>query len=261
MKSFSFLFLLLLLLCLLTACGGGGTPIDSGEPPAASDSAAESLPIDTRPAPQPPFTVKVICTIPDGVVFSGGDTVQTVMTAAEFEPLTLTVGEDYVYSGYEIDGQRYEGNTVILPEGELTGDTEIRVLVSYLTSELPVVSVHTNGNAVESRNEYVDMTLSLTGAEQELISVPGLLEIVVYEGQSRRGQAHNAIVAEIFPDLDFCEKNGITDIAAYFKPFIDEYNKGAVAYKKIAQLKVRREEFPKNTLRKIMRFKLDMSID
>jgi hypothetical protein len=177
MKSFSFLFLLLLLLCLLTACGGGGTPIDSGEPPAASDSAAESLPIDTRPAPQPPFTVKVTCTIPDGVVFSGGDTVQTVMTAAEFEPLTLTVGEDYVYSGYEIDGQRYEGNTVILPEGELTGDTEIRVLVSYLTSELPVVSVHTNGNAVESRNEYVDMTLSLTGAEQELISVPGSIRL------------------------------------------------------------------------------------
>ncbi len=96
--------------------------------------------------------------------------------------------------------------------------------------------------------------------ENELISIPGLLEIVVYEGQSRRGQAHNAIVAEIFPDKDYCEKNGITDAAAYFKPFIDEYNRGAVAYKKIAQLKIRREEFPKNTLRKIMRFKLDTTI-
>ena len=32
-------------------------------------------------------------------------------------------------------------------------------------------------------------------------------------------------------------------------------------YKKIAVLKVREEEFPKNTLRKILRFKLDMSID
>ena len=34
-----------------------------------------------------------------------------------------------------------------------------------------------------------------------------------------------------------------------------------VPYKKIGILKVRQEEFPKNTLRKIMRFKLDMSID
>jgi hypothetical protein len=35
----------------------------------------------------------------------------------------------------------------------------------------------------------------------------------------------------------------------------------AVPYKKIAVLKVREEEFPKNTLRKILRFKLDMTID
>ena len=45
------------------------------------------------------------------------------------------------------------------------------------------------------------------------------------------------------------------------KPYIDEYNRNAVSYKKIGVLKVRTEEFPKNTLRKIMRFKLDMSID
>ena len=42
---------------------------------------------------------------------------------------------------------------------------------------------------------------------------------------------------------------------------MDDYNKTAVPYKKVQILKVRDEEFPKNTLRKIMRFKLDMSID
>jgi hypothetical protein len=42
---------------------------------------------------------------------------------------------------------------------------------------------------------------------------------------------------------------------------VDDYNRKAVPYKKIAVLKVRKTEFPKNTLRKIMRFKLDMSID
>jgi long-chain acyl-CoA synthetase len=57
------------------------------------------------------------------------------------------------------------------------------------------------------------------------------------------------------------KKNGITDARAHLMPFINEYNKNAVPYKKIGIVKIRDEEFPKNTLRKIMRFKLDMSID
>ena len=97
--------------------------------------------------------------------------------------------------------------------------------------------------------------------ENELMSVPGVLDIIVYEGQSVRGITYNAIVAEIYPDKDFFEKNGIEDIKEYFKPFVDKYNRGAVPYKKIAVLKVRKTEFPKNTLRKIMRFKLDTTID
>ena len=97
--------------------------------------------------------------------------------------------------------------------------------------------------------------------ENELIATPGVQDIIVYEGQSKRGLEHNAIVAEVFPDADFVSKNGIEDVYAYLKPFIDEYNKTAVAYKKIGVLKVRTEDFPKNTLRKIQRFKLDMSID
>lgn len=97
--------------------------------------------------------------------------------------------------------------------------------------------------------------------EAEFIAVPGVIDIVVYEGQSKRGMEHNAIVAEVYPDQDYITKNGITDIHAHLKKYVDEYNLNAVPYKKIAVLKVRTEEFPKNTLRKIMRFKIDMSID
>ena len=97
--------------------------------------------------------------------------------------------------------------------------------------------------------------------ENELVATPGILDIIVYEGQSKRGVSHNAIVAEVYPDKEYFEKNKIDDIKAHLKPYIDEYNKNAVAYKKIGILKVRETEFPKNTLRKIMRFKLDMSID
>ncbi|MBQ9079582.1 MAG: AMP-binding protein [Clostridia bacterium] len=97
--------------------------------------------------------------------------------------------------------------------------------------------------------------------ENALVATPGVLDIIVYEGQSRRGMEHNAIVAEVYPDYDFCEKNGIEDIKEYLKTYVDAYNKTAVPYKKIGVLKVRKKEFPKNTLRKIQRFKLDMSID
>ncbi len=97
--------------------------------------------------------------------------------------------------------------------------------------------------------------------ENELVAAPGVQDIIVYEGQSKRGMEHNAIVAEIYPDKEYIEKNGITDVKAHLQKYVNEYNKTATPYKKIAILKVRDEDFPKNTLRKIMRFKLDMSID
>ncbi len=97
--------------------------------------------------------------------------------------------------------------------------------------------------------------------EAEFASVPGVQDIIVYEGKSRRGTMYDAIVAEIYPDQEYIEKNKIENVQEYLQGFVDEYNKTAVPYKKIGVLKVRTEDFPKNTLRKIMRFKLDMTID
>ncbi len=97
--------------------------------------------------------------------------------------------------------------------------------------------------------------------ENELVAAPGVIDIVVYEGKSKRGTGHNAIVAEIYPDKEFMEKNKISDIKAYLQTYVDEYNKNAVVYKKIDILRVRDDEFPKNTLRKIMRFKIDTTIE
>ena len=97
--------------------------------------------------------------------------------------------------------------------------------------------------------------------ENALIATPGVIDVVVYEGKSKRGMENNAIVAEIYPDNDFFEKNAIEDKYAHFKAYIDAYNKTAVPYKKVGLLRVREEEFPKNTLRKIMRFKINTEID
>ena len=122
--------------------------------------------------------------------------------------------------------------------------------VLYITGRKKNLIILSNGKNVYP--EEIENVLSAT---------PGVLEIVVYEGQSRRGISHNAIVAEIYPDTEYLEKNGITDVQAHIKPYVDAYNRSTVPYKKISVIKIRKKEFPKKTLRKIMRFKMDMTID
>ena len=122
--------------------------------------------------------------------------------------------------------------------------------VLYITGRKKNLIILSNGKNVYP--EEIENVLSAT---------PGVLEIVVYEGQSRRGISHNAIVAEIYPDTEYLEKNGITDVQSHIKPYVDAYNRSNVPYKKISVIKIRKKEFPKNTLRKIMRFKMDMTID
>ena len=97
--------------------------------------------------------------------------------------------------------------------------------------------------------------------ENELIAIPGICDVIVYEGKSRRGIEYNAIVAEIVPDQDYMAKNHVENIAAYFQPYIREFNRSTLPYKKISHVKIRKEEFPKNTLRKVLRYKLDTTID
>lgn len=97
--------------------------------------------------------------------------------------------------------------------------------------------------------------------ESDLSTVEGVLDVIVYEGKSRRGIEHNAIVLEIYPDYDLFKAKGIDDVDGYFKRHVDSYNKTTVSYKKIDIVRVRKDPFPKNTLRKIKRFELDMTID
>jgi long-chain acyl-CoA synthetase len=120
----------------------------------------------------------------------------------------------------------------------------------YITGRLKNLIILSNG-----KNVYPEEI------ENALTAVGGILEIVVYEGQSSRGAEHNIIVAEIYPDADYLKKNGIEDARAYFQAAVDNFNRTAVAYKKISLLRLRETEFPKNTLRKILRFKIDMTID
>ncbi len=120
----------------------------------------------------------------------------------------------------------------------------------YITGRIKNLIILSNG-----KNVYPEEI------ETAISGIPGVVDVVVYEGVSRRGVEHNQVVAEIYPDKDHFEKAHIEDIEAYFHDAMEVYNRTAVQYKKVGLIKVRTEEFPKNTLRKIMRFKLDMTID
>jgi long-chain acyl-CoA synthetase len=131
-----------------------------------------------------------------------------------------------------------------------TGDYgKIENGILTITGRLKNLIILSNGKNVYP--EEIETDLNATG---------GILEIVVYEGQSKRGNAYNTIVAEIYPDSDYMKANNIEDVSAYLKEKIDDYNRTATVYKKVGMLKVRKEEFPKNTLRKIKRFELDRTI-
>lgn len=67
-------------------------------------------------------------------------------------------------------------------------------------------------------------------------------------------ESEGVIEAEIFPDEEYVQKQGIEDIQAALQQVIDEYNKKAPAYKKVYRLKVRNTEFPKTPSKKIKRF-------
>lgn len=96
--------------------------------------------------------------------------------------------------------------------------------------------------------------------ESELSAIPGVEDVVVYEGISRQGVSHNKIVVEFFMEEEYVKHNMVGDVQEYLAEYVKKYNKTALHYKKIDIVKVRDVPFPKNTLRKIVRFKIDRTI-
>ena len=95
--------------------------------------------------------------------------------------------------------------------------------------------------------------------ETTLGAASGVSEVIVYEGIGKDDPTRHAIVAEFYPTEDYLAKSD-EELNLYFHQVIDAYNRTAVSYRKIDLLRIRRTEFPKNTLRKIQRFKIDTSI-
>ena len=97
--------------------------------------------------------------------------------------------------------------------------------------------------------------------ETEISRIRGVLEVVVYAGESKANPEKEVIVAEIFPDYEQLKNDGVVDVKEYFDEHVKVANTHMAPYKKVGLVKIRKEEFIKNTSRKITRFNIDKSID
>jgi long-chain acyl-CoA synthetase len=120
----------------------------------------------------------------------------------------------------------------------------------YITGRLKNLIILSNG-----KNVYPEEI------ETEISRIYGVNEVVVYEGLNADGSSKDCIVAEIYPDFDALKLHGIEDAQKYFKENINDINKKAAPYKKVQIVKIRNEEFEKNTSRKIVRFKINRIVD
>ena len=97
--------------------------------------------------------------------------------------------------------------------------------------------------------------------ETEISRIRGVLEVVVYAGESKQNPEREVIVAEIFPDYEQLKNDGVVDVKEYFDEHVKVANTHMAPYKKVGLVKIRKEEFIKNTSRKITRYNIDKSID
>jgi long-chain acyl-CoA synthetase len=120
----------------------------------------------------------------------------------------------------------------------------------YITGRLKNLIILSNG-----KNVYPEEV------ENEISGIYGVSEVIVYAGESRSQKNKEVIVAEVFPDFDALKERGIEDVKGYFDEEIKKINSRMVSYKAVKMVRIRQEEFKKNTSRKILRFAIDKSIE
>lgn len=118
----------------------------------------------------------------------------------------------------------------------------------YITGRLKNLIILSNG-----KNVYPEEI------ENEISQIYGVSEVIVYEGESKSQK--EIIVAEIFPDFEALKLRGIDDPQSYFENEIKQVNSRMVSYKAVKMVKIRNEEFTKNTSKKILRFAINKNID
>ena len=114
---------------------------------------------------------------------------------------------------------------------------------------------------------YVDEEnfVYLTGRKKNLIITKNGENVSPEELENKIGESRlvqeilvrekeGVIEAEIFPDMEYAQKQGLTDLQAELQKIIDAYNQTAPTHKRVYRLKVRETEFYKTPSKKIKRY-------
>ena len=160
---------------LLISCNRTSTPEDGTE---ASAQATEEITLETQPESglSSPETDAEAATehfetvepAPEGKVH----TAEVKVTAAgetpvEVTALTANSGKDkthvrialplgYRCEGFVCGGVLYQGD--VIPLALVGADAKVTLRIVYATYELPIVHITVNGQAIQSKTDYVDMT-------------------------------------------------------------------------------------------------------
>ncbi len=120
----------------------------------------------------------------------------------------------------------------------------------YITGRLKNLIIFSNG-----KNVYPE------AIEAEISRIPGVEEVVVYAAESKVKKNKEVIVAEIFPQFDILQTMKIDNVQAYFEREIKLVNEKMPSYMAVGLVKIRKDEFSKNTSKKILRFAIDKNTD
>lgn len=89
----------------------------------------------------------------------------------DFETVVLTANIGYKFSHYEYNGNKYYSNIIQL--NDVNENIDIVVYADYATYELPIINIDTNNAEITSKEDYVNMTFSMTNTDNELNNVTG----------------------------------------------------------------------------------------
>ena len=159
-------------------------------------------------------------------------------------------------------GQILDGVSIkVSEEGEILAKGE-NVMGGYYKDEVSTKKSLIDGWYHTGDLGYVDEDgfLFITGREKNLIILsngenvsPEELEMYVgvipFVAESVVYNDDKGIVVEIFPEEEYLGNE------AYFQALMKKVNQGRPAYKQVARIVLRKEDFVRNTTRKIVRYK------
>lgn len=219
------------------------------------------------------------------IIFSGGAYLSPA-TINGFKEFGVKVAQGYgmtecsprISTGLEFEdnnidsvGKIVNGCEVRIVDGEIQAKSKSVMMGYYKNPEATAETLTEDGWLKTGDLGYNDSDgwLFITGRKKNLIILDNGENVSPEELENRFADnllvkevlvyaKDHVITAEIFPDLEYAQSNGVTDVKAQLQSDIDDINLTLSSSKTIRNLIVREVEFEKTTSKKIRRSQVNM---